>query len=383
MSAPAAGKIEELESIRGVAALLVVLFHLPTWNVGLHDVRLVLNSYYMVDLFFVLSGFVMNLNYGNRLHSARDLARFQFLRLGRLYPVHLLFLLLAVLTAASSWIAANSFGLSLPSGSAFKDATLASFTEQLLLVHSLGFFTIAHPFNLPSWSISVEFYTYLVFGIMCLISHYVLRLSTFVALSGAALALLAFGGASIGNFSEILQCLAGYFLGCLVASFTKGHPRALPRGSTLVALAAMALFLGMRTDPRFDIAIFFLSAALIVAVVCSRDDATKALLRHPWLKFLGLISYSIYMSHTFVLWVCNQFVRVVLHRPEAVVEGIRTPQLSLPGALLWYAIAIASTILLSAWVFKYVEDPFRLKSKDFARRCMAPRPALVRVAVRD
>ena len=85
--------------------------------------------------------------------------------------------------------AATAFGLKIPSGSAFKDATLATFTEQLLLIHSLGFFKIEHPFNLPSWSISVEFYTYLVFGIMCLISHYVLRLSTFVVLSGAALAL--------------------------------------------------------------------------------------------------------------------------------------------------------------------------------------------------
>ena len=372
MSAQAAGKIEELESIRGIAALLVVLFHMPAWNARLHDIRFILNSYYMVDLFFVLSGFVMNLNYGNRLHSPRDVARFQFLRLGRLYPVHLLFLVLAVLTAASSWIAATAFGLKIPSGSAFKDATLASFTEQLLLIHSLGFFKIAHPFNLPSWSISVEFYTYLVFGIMCLISHYVLRLSTFVALAGAALVLLASGGANIGNFSEILQCLAGYFLGCLVASFTMRHPHALPRGSTFAALAAMALFLCLRADPRFDVAIFFLSAALIVAVVCSRDDAAKAVLRHPSLKFLGLVSYSIYMSHTFVLWVCNQMVRVVLRRPEALVEGISTPQLSLSGALLWYAIAVAGTILLSALVFKYVEDPFRLKSKELARRFMSP-----------
>jgi peptidoglycan/LPS O-acetylase OafA/YrhL len=381
MSAAPTGKIEELESIRGIAAVLVVLFHMPTWNVGLHDVRFILNSYYMVDLFFVLSGFVMNLNYGNRLHGGHDLARFQFLRLGRLYPVHLLFLLLAVLTTASSWLAATAFGLKLPHGSAFKDATLASFTEQLLLIHSLGFFKIAHPFNLPSWSISVEFYTYLVFGIMCLISHYVLRLSTFVVLSGAALALLAFYGSNIGGFAEILQCLAGYFLGCLAAAFTTRHPEALPRGSTLVALAAMALFLCTRTDPRFDIAIFFLSAALIVAVVCSRDDATKAILRHPWLKFLGLVSYSIYMSHTFVLWVCNQFVRVVLHRPEAVVEGVSTPQLSTVGALLWYAIAVAGTILLSAWVFKYVEDPFRLKSKDVARRFMTRSRGVVRGVV--
>jgi peptidoglycan/LPS O-acetylase OafA/YrhL len=381
MSAQPAEKIEELESIRGIAALLVVLFHMPVWNARLHDIRFIENSYYMVDLFFVLSGFVMNLNYGDRLHGVRDLARFQFLRLGRLYPVHLLFLLLAVLTATSGWIAATMFGLTIPSGSAFKDATFASFMEQLLLIHSLGFFKLVHAFNGPSWSISVEFYTYLVFGIVCLMSHYVLRLSAFVVLSGAALILLSPGGGNIGNFSEILQCLAGYFLGSVAASFAAWRPRSLPRGSTFMALAAMIVFLCMRKDPQFAIAIFFLSALLIVAVVCSGDDYAKAMLRHRSLKFLGLISYSLYMSHTFVLWVCNQFVRVVLRRPEAIVDGISTPQLGLFGALLWYAIAIAGTILVSALVFKYVEDPYRLKSKDFARRCLTPGGSAARVAV--
>jgi peptidoglycan/LPS O-acetylase OafA/YrhL len=299
--------------------------------------------------------------------------------LGRLYPLHLLFLLLAVLTAASSWIAATSFGLRIPGGSPFKDATFASFIEQLLLIHALGFFKIAHPFNLPSWSISVEFYTYLVFGIMCLISHYVLRLSAFAILSGAALLLLSSSGESFASFSEILQCLAGYFLGCLVASFAARHPRALPRGSTFAALASMTVFLCMRKNPRFDIAIFFLSALLIVTVVCSTDDYTKGILRHKSLEFLGRISYSIYMSHTFVLWVCNQFVRVVLRRPEAIVDGISTPQLPLFGAFLWHGIAVGGTILVSAWAFKHVEDPFRLKSKEFARRFMTPGRGLARI----
>jgi peptidoglycan/LPS O-acetylase OafA/YrhL len=381
MSEQSTGKIEELESIRGIAALLVVLFHMPVWNMHLHDIRFIQNGYYMVDLFFVLSGFVMNLNYGNRLHSAGDLTRFQFLRLGRLYPVHLLFLLLGILTAASSWFGAAAFGLNNAQESAVKDSTFASLAEQLLLIHSLGFFKIAHAFNLPSWSISVEFYTYLAFGVLCLISRYVLRLSTFIVLSGAALALLFVGGESVGNFSEILQCLGGYFLGCLVASFAARHPHALPRGSTLAALAAMTLFLCLRTDPQFDIAIFFLSALLIAAVVCSEDDFAKRILRHKSLKFLGLISYSIYMSHTFVLWVCNQFVRLVLRPPEAVVEGFSTPQLSLFSAFLWCAIAVASTIIVSALVFKYVEDPCRMKSKEFAQRFMTPNCPRVPVAV--
>ena len=51
-------KIEELESIRGIAAFLIVFFHLPKWNPIL-DIGLVNNGYLMVELFFVLSGFVI------------------------------------------------------------------------------------------------------------------------------------------------------------------------------------------------------------------------------------------------------------------------------------------------------------------------------------
>jgi peptidoglycan/LPS O-acetylase OafA/YrhL len=376
------GKIEELESIRGAAALLVVLFHMPAWNPALHGIRFVGNSYYMVDLFFVLSGFVMNLNYGTRLRSGRDLARFQFLRLGRLYPVHLLFLMLTLLTAVASWTAAGSFGLHIPNGSAFKDATVGSFAAQLLLIHSLGFFNIGHPFNGPSWSISVEFYTYLLFGSLCLIPQLAARLGTFIVLSAVALSLLSFGIGFVGSFSEILQCIAGYFLGCLVASITMRLPAPLPRGSVLLALAAMGAFLCLRQDPRFAISIFFLSALLVLAVVGSPDGITKRLLRHRALRFLGLLSYSIYMSHTLVLWACNQFVRVVLHKPEALVDGISTPQLSLPGALLWYALSIGATLVLSAWVFYRIEDPLRLKSKELARRHMsgAERPLHAAIA---
>jgi peptidoglycan/LPS O-acetylase OafA/YrhL len=51
-------KIEELESIRGLAALLVVFFHIPKWNI-MFDIGIINNAYMMVDLFFVLSGFVI------------------------------------------------------------------------------------------------------------------------------------------------------------------------------------------------------------------------------------------------------------------------------------------------------------------------------------
>jgi|SRR5271168_4134420 len=85
----------------------------------------------------------------------------------------------------------------------------------------------------------------------------------------------------------------------------------------------MCLFLCLRQAPQFDVLIFFLSAAVIIAVICSRDDFAKIILREG-AEVSRLISYSIYMSHIFVLWICNQFVRLVLRRPESIADGIST-----------------------------------------------------------
>jgi len=110
----ARGKIGELESVRGVAALLIVFYHMPVWHGALYGLKFVRNSYLMVDLFFVLSGFVINLNYGERLTSAKSLGRFQLLRLGRLYPVHLIFLLLFLLLETGKWVAATKYNVTAP-----------------------------------------------------------------------------------------------------------------------------------------------------------------------------------------------------------------------------------------------------------------------------
>ena len=143
----------------------------------------------------------------------------------------------------------------------------------------------------------------------------------------------------------------------------------------------MCLFLCLRQAPQFDVLIFFLSAAVIIAVICSRDDFAKIILREG-AEVSRLISYSIYMSHIFVLWICNQFVRLALRRPESIADGISTPQLSLWAACLWYGMALGGTIGLSSLAFKFVENPYRLKSKEFARRYVTQsRGGLVSVAV--
>ena len=88
-------KILELESIRGLAAVLIFFFHIPKWN-PLLNIGIINNGDLVVELFFVLSGFVIYRTYENKIFNVKDLLRFQFLRFGRLYPVHFLFLLVFI-----------------------------------------------------------------------------------------------------------------------------------------------------------------------------------------------------------------------------------------------------------------------------------------------
>ncbi|RZJ36784.1 MAG: acyltransferase, partial [Brevundimonas sp.] len=88
---PAHRRFEALDSLRGVCAILVVLFHMPVaahWR----DWGLIQHSYLFVDYFFVLSGFVIAHAYSQRLKTPTDAGRFMVRRLGRVWPLHVLML---------------------------------------------------------------------------------------------------------------------------------------------------------------------------------------------------------------------------------------------------------------------------------------------------
>lgn len=71
-----------LEGLRGIAALLVALYH--AGRLTLRDVGLVYNAWLCVDVFFVVSGFVMSHVYGRKLARGTELASFLVKRVGRL-----------------------------------------------------------------------------------------------------------------------------------------------------------------------------------------------------------------------------------------------------------------------------------------------------------
>jgi peptidoglycan/LPS O-acetylase OafA/YrhL len=358
-------KIESLESIRGIAALLVILHHIPDWNAAIHDFRFFRNGYLLVDLFFVLSGFVIYKAYVDKLGTVPQLIRFQFLRFGRLYPVHLLFLMVFVAIEASKYFAQSRYGLAMPNTTPFKESGWSAFIENVFLVQAIGPTGNALTFNSAAWSISVEFYTYLIFGLTVLFAarfkHVIFALFVCIAV-GLLVARTTFGS------TDFVRCIAGFFLGCLTAllsrKLTLRMHSSVPGAIFLALIAFLALRSGSDLVSFTYVLTALMTAALILSLTASTGGWLHALLKLRFLTWLGTISYSIYMSHTAVIWAVNQVFRVALKRPVLFLDDRMTPQLPVLAAAVAYVAVIVCVLIVSHLSYKFVEEPMRQKSRS-------------------
>ncbi len=364
-----------LDSIRGIAALSVVLYHM-SWTSVVESQNYVRNSYLMVDLFFVLSGFVIFYAYGDRIKSVLDFSKFMWLRFWRLYPLHFFFLIVWLGIECLKGIMQWRFG-HVASNPAFSSNNLSSFIANLFLVQSLHLFKNS-TYNYPAWSISVEFYTYILFGILALCCG-----SRRIVLIGAALicslclaALVLLGPKALTYTSDfgIVRCLAGFFLGVLIFALYQGlrhstiinsNPR-LTGYLPLVAIAAFVLFLQFKSQGFSDLLIYPLSAAVILTIAFAPSDGPMRFLNTTPFAWLGAVSYSIYMVHAAVESGINMVLRVVTHAKEVQLPLHDTPVLQVGNAvgLGLVAITMILVLIISHFTFAWIEKPFRDWSKS-------------------
>lgn len=292
-----------LTGLRGCAALLVCVHHLvlnlggwpPPDRAPLR--ALALRGYLMVDLFFVLSGFVMALAYEGWFAGRFDLetyARFLWRRFARLWPLHALLVLLllgaqvALYGHVLVWwhmVAAN-----------------------LAMIQGWG---LSETLNIPSWSLSTEWGAYVLFPALAWLA---LRGPPARTAAAAMLAMLALVvAASLGaahpagrrgpldlydNYSllPVARCLAGFTLG-LVARRAM-HLRWLARRLAHPAWAAgtAALFLlGLAFGLPDWLAYPLL--VLLVAALWAGSEGLSRVLAQPVPHRLGAWSYALYLVH--------------------------------------------------------------------------------------
>src|ERR1700742_2803797 len=159
MAEGAPRQFRALDGWRGVGALFVALHHFPAQGFVYH-LSLVRHSWMFVDFFFVLSGFVIAFAYGGRLQKRDTLWPFAVRRFFRLWPLHVVVLVGFVALETYRYVS---------TGEGFTGTrSLFSLFTNLTLTQSLGL-NSDMTWNTPSWAVSTEFWTYIVFALMVLL----------------------------------------------------------------------------------------------------------------------------------------------------------------------------------------------------------------------
>lgn len=389
---PAPVRFEALDSWRGIAALMVVLFHAQIAS-HVYDAGLVRAGDAFVDFFFVLSGFVIAHAYGERLSGRDGLPRFLFLRLGRLYPLHLfmllLFLAFEVARACVPMLGAGG-------APAFSDGfTLSSLVANLLMLQA--FWPADHlTWNAPSWSISAELLAYGLFGCWLAVaarSRVTLGLAAAALIAPLLLALFSARGMETAAGLGWARAIHGFALGALLYRLLGGRilqareraagfwrwtaaEAAAAGGSCAAAVAAHA------TGFAFAVPLCF---AVAVAVFAVEGGGLSRVLKWRPMLFLGAISYSIYLTHLFILARFSNGARLAekvfgleLLKPmgDAGRGGVGIDVGSLFAGDALVVVMLACVVLASWATWRWIELPGQALFKAWSGRLLDRAPAV-------
>jgi peptidoglycan/LPS O-acetylase OafA/YrhL len=362
-----AQNIRQLTALRFFAAFWVVLFHY--WpNLQAAPAPLLVDKGYLgVELFFILSGFILCHVYRTSVEERRfRYGSFLWARLARVYPLHLATLVGLGLVAGAATVAGFAVDQNILSWEALP--------ANLLLVQAWGFAPVAG-WNHPSWSISAEWFAYLTFPAFAWAAlklkdrPRVAVLAAIAFLAGLYLAFEAATGKSLTQATihwgalRIVPCFA---YGCALHALwrgTKGSGRAVAAAGALVSGALVLVFAALGVHDSVTVAalggvIFFLARLA--------ESGSKAF-GNPSLVYLGEISYSVYM-------ICVPWKIVFVNAATRIFE-LRSDQLPLP---LWIAFSIA-VIPLAAASYHLIEKPARARMKTWADSWEVRRPSVAGV----
>jgi peptidoglycan/LPS O-acetylase OafA/YrhL len=340
-----------------VAASVVVVHHALELDISpWYSTRL--PGYLAVDMFFVLSGFVLALTYADAFAPGRgNRAYWDFLarRIARIYPIFLVVL---------AWTVARMvvLGPHLP----FVPATFVCIAINALLIQGWG---LAPALIAASWSVSTEIAAYVAFPLL-------LRGTLFcrpVRALGAAIAAMALLGTAVALAPRIalpghgtldiydgmtvlplLRCIAGFVFGLLmfrlalrpsvIAIASRNWVAALLLGALVVTFA---LQLG-------DLAVYPLFPAIVLVCYANRGWVERVL-GHGITYWLGVLSYATYLVHSEVYWELQHLVQhwgiSVLSVPAAIVFGVTAFAIILGAAALAHvAIEVPGRRLVRRWL---------------------------------
>jgi peptidoglycan/LPS O-acetylase OafA/YrhL len=375
-----------LDGWRGICACLVALFHFRiVWDFGVNShiaqAALVQHASLFVDFFFVLSGFVIAYRYRDAVRARTvTLRAFLALRLGRLYPLHLFTLLLVLALVLFFRYGTHGATHVTWDGS---DVTPGAFLANLFLVQALHVLP-GSSWNKPSWSISAEFATYVVYAVLWRLFGARTWVVSAIVLIAAPVLLLIVNGTSIDVTYDwgFVRAMLGFALGTIAFSVSRDvRVRALlaqlSRAEStvieVVLLAFVYVTVTVSDGTPYSLSAPFLFAGVVLVFSEAHGAVTGALLS-PVMQWLGRLSYSIYMLH-FPLQVALIYLAVALAasgqtwlfalnadtRGARVILG-RSPWAGDAATLIMMLVVVGASLLIYRWI----EQPWRARVRRWA-----------------
>ncbi|MBK8325183.1 MAG: acyltransferase [Betaproteobacteria bacterium] len=320
---PGTARLLPIDFLRGIAAIGVVLFHFP-YFIGYHvllDVLLPVyrNGLIFVDLFFVISGVVLAYTYRARVKRPGDLGEYLVRRIARLWPLHVLTLVVVTGIYGLMQLRLGYFGFSKENNDAWH------FFLNATLLNQVGL-QAGYSYNLPSWSISTEFWINAAFGVLLLaLRGRVLVVSLAIAAVAAALVVTRqeawWGATRYGGWLEpaLVRTACGFFLGVACSRLLGDAPGPRRFGDAGMAVATLAVLLLLARMPARPsgipldgLLVVFAFPALVTCAIASRGFWKLSATRFA--TWLGDISYSVYLWH---LPLAAAFTLAGLARPES------------------------------------------------------------------
>lgn len=375
------------DGLRGLFSLLVVLAHVPAATV-LRQSGLSATGDTLVDLFFVFSGFVIVAGYEKRLLDGYGTGRFLVERLGRIYPIHFVMLMVFIVTEIAFATVLGSLGQQGRVPFEGDKAVEAIFTH-LTLTHAWNVHEMP-TWNFPTWSLSTEWAAYIVFAIALLVlrRHFLVFAVAGIVFSVFVLVTVAPEGMKSYHDYGVFRSILGFSAGAIAyRAFEALNGReafsSLPKPVfTVLEITGLAGLFGLQvilgaTD--FAVALPLVFTLLMVVFAYGKGHVSD-LMCSRLLVYFGTISLSIYVVHVWIIMRAGNVVALTerltgLDLVTYVAEGdARHLELTLsPLAANLFALAIlAAVVLVSHFTYRYVELPGQALFRRWAKR----RPAV-------
>jgi peptidoglycan/LPS O-acetylase OafA/YrhL len=363
-------EIIPLTTLRGIAAMAVIAMHFSASMQTIASGKfpsLAPHASLAVDVFFVLSGFIMGYTYLASFRS-QDLwtAYRNFLgkRAARILPLNVAITIALVVVALA---ALKLFHVN-PVPTVRPDHVFEDVLTNAFLLPGIG---IGHSFNWPAWSISVEFAAYFAFPLLlALVFH---RKPAIFLLTCLIAAFGLFGAVGpdfniVGMHNhpwpwrDLLRCVSEFVLGLAMFRLHASGRLTSIFSRDSVALGVSAAILAIVLSNASEVFAMLLFPALILSLSLNRGRVA-ALLSTPIPYFLGEISYSLYLVTDPFRWPAMTIVRALHPAPIA-------PHMAMALAAMFTLLMIAP-----AWVtYSLVERPGRLAVRSLLARRAGRQP---------